>query len=575
MGLTAALTGILSVQFVNRTKLGFFDTDCMIVFFSMAATWCFFEFGFDKKRTRYFWFVGGMVVYGLFLWWWHMAIQVVTIICMFPLMTALAFFYRPPKKEGLIFASCLVAGFLLFLTSAGWEYPVVFAKDFFKLLGFVAGADAGLFPNASGDISELQKPPLAEIIGLTTANMLVFLLACIGLGTFIYEKRKESLFLATPLMLACFTFLFGNRFLIFFAPVIALGLGYLVKRIELLLASKVPYPKLILVALVLLSIWPAWRRDTVALAGPIVINTLAGIKQARASVPEDAVLWSSWNVGYPLMYYASLRVIGDGQSLEGERMVYANLPLASTDQQLSANFIQYYVKHGMKGLNRFYKQTDGPDKGLPLLKKVLAAGPEQGQKIVEMALESGEIQPSLELSHIHEWMAFFYPRDNPPIYIMLHKEMTKSSRWFWYGKWDPVTQSSSEAIYKPFFSLSAKGDRIQDASGLDFKREKGGRFNVTVEGKTGSYQLTHLLEHTGLKVETLDYKLDQTRAAQGLRFEWVRTAGYGAMMSPDLAESVFNRLFIRHSASPAYFRHKKLGMPSYQLWQVLGDAKAE
>jgi len=42
-------------------------------------------------------------------------------------------------------------------------------------------------------------------------------------------------------------------------------------------------------------------------------------------------------------------------------------------------------------------------------------------------------------------------------------------------------------------------------------------------------------------------------------------------MDEYISGSVFNKLFLRHTFNPKYFRPVATNTPSYQLWEVLGD----
>jgi hypothetical protein len=59
------------------------------------------------------------------------------------------------------------------------------------------------------------------------------------------------------------------------------------------------------------------------------------------------------------------------------------------------------------------------------------------------------------------------------------------------------------------------------------------------------------------------------------RFEIFQQSRFGALMDSDIAESVFNKLFIRHIYPKKYFRPVKLSTPYYQLWEVRGDSIPE
>ena len=56
-----------------------------------------------------------------------------------------------------------------------------------------------------------------------------------------------------------------------------------------------------------------------------------------------------------------------------------------------------------------------------------------------------------------------------------------------------------------------------------------------------------------------------------LGFEYIKTAGLGALCDNNISESVFNKLFIRHSYPDKYFKPIRLRSPYYQVWEVKGD----
>ncbi len=77
--------------------------------------------------------------------------------------------------------------------------------------------------------------------------------------------------------------------------------------------------------------------------------------------------------------------------------------------------------------------------------------------------------------------------------------------------------------------------------------------------------LTHLVKREKQRVLTKSYQRDR-----GLHFEMCPSR-FGALMDTHISESVFNKLFLRHTFNPKYFRPVATKSPSYQLWEVLGD----
>ena len=39
-------------------------------------------------------------------------------------------------------------------------------------------------------------------------------------------------------------------------------------------------------------------------------------------------------------------------------------------------------------------------------------------------------------------------------------------------------------------------------------------------------------------------------------------------MTRNVAESLFNQLFIRHTSNPHHFRHTEVHAPAFSLWEV-------
>ena len=107
-GLLASLVSVLYPFFISRSNFGRFDTDCLILTFSLGAVCLFMRFALNRTRLRYIYFCAGLLLSGLFLWWWDQAPAAVYALTGLPLLVALAFFYRPSRKEGLIFYSIFI-----------------------------------------------------------------------------------------------------------------------------------------------------------------------------------------------------------------------------------------------------------------------------------------------------------------------------------------------------------------------------------------------------------------------------------------------------------------------------------
>ena len=97
---------------------------------------------------------------------------------------------------------------------------------------------------------------------------------------------------------------------------------------------------------------------------------------------------------------------------------------------------------------------------------------------------------------------------------------------------------------------------------------RGGRLRVTDDqGHELRSALARIVVHTGERLETTE--LDQSGE---LQFEWIEPQRFGALMTEDIAESLFNRLFIRHQPGEQ-FRGVVLRTPAFQLWEVAAELR--
>jgi dolichyl-diphosphooligosaccharide--protein glycosyltransferase len=570
MRLTAALMAVLSVQYAKRTMIGFFDTDCMILTFVMGIIYCFMRFALEPKRRLLFLFLG-LGLYGLLLWWWDQAPEVSTVIALFPLAYAIVLYFRPSRLQWIILAGTGTAVALaVVIFGDGTSFAGRFVARILGLYNYVSGAQTGYFPNIRTHIAELRVLSVEDVADESTGSSLVLAAAAVGAGWLFWTRRLFAGFVLVPAVLAIFPFFFGTRFLIFLAPITALGMGFLIDQAwQRRTMLRFPALALVIPLAVLVSAWPAFSKMVATPLFPRLLDRIAAVEQVTDAAPEDAVIWTSWSIGYPLMYYARRATIADGQFHDGELLLYSYLPLATDDFRLAANFMQFYVENGRSGIQKIYRSAgDDMPGGIRLLREVLSAGPQEARALLSASLASSRLSPVDGLENVDQWLRFFYPSDTPPIHLLLHRRFTTSTKWFLFGSWDLEQRRGTDGLLLPYYGVREVEGRIKGSDGLDFDRLKAPIFNIDRGGKKlfSNVPLSKMLIYTGQGQELIAYD-----ESSRLNFEWTRPGKFGALMDEDMANSVFNQLFIRHAAPSAYFRPIKLGTPSYQVWEVRGD----
>jgi dolichyl-diphosphooligosaccharide--protein glycosyltransferase len=561
MGLTAALIGLLSNNLVYRSSLGWFDTDCLNVTFAMLAAWCFLRFGLEKGLNRYVYFIAGIVTYILFLWWWNTTPEAVTAIAMLPLAIALIVFYRPRGREAVVFVCSVAAVVLLIFSWQGFDLLLQIKDALFSQFAYISKQETSYFPNVGQLVSEQGKSYLLEIVASTTDSYPTFFLSVVGLLLLVFRYPGKSLFLLAPCILSCFSLLFAKRFIIFLAPMTALGLGFLVSEAWRLrtryrvLTGAVPIFVILTAAITL-------KTDMGQTYWPKIDPALvAGMDQIRKNTPEDAVVWAWWDLGYPMIYWSKRATITDGTFHGGERSVYDAVPFAVSDFRLAANFIRFYVARGPKGFQAFYKAVgNDPAGGFAYIKKILAAGPEQGRDIlagISLAPVDGRVG-------VQDWLAFFFPPSTRPVYLFLDYTMTRTSYWwYWLGTWDIAKHDGTHPRSRSFFQVRVRRDYTEAGNRHDLYADLAAG-KVTTPEQIVPLKSAQIYNEKGL-LHARHYSCTENNF-----LDVYAPGGLAVLQNSVLVGSLFNRFFLRHENS-RYFQPVQRETPVFQVYRVAAD----
>jgi hypothetical protein len=560
MGTVAGLMGLLFPYFVYRSGLGWLDTDPLNVVFATAAPYFFLKFGVTSGPRRYYHLLAGMIICGLFLWWWDQTPHVVTIICLVPLAVALVFFYRPPGRERLIFFGVLFLGLLVVFWWKGTALLSQFITIIESVFGYISKESTGAFPNIGVSISEQVKPSLETMIFLSSGNIVTFAVAVCGFIWLVWRHWKHSLFLVVLVVLSAFAFFFARRFAIFCVPVAALGIAAFVSELWGLRRrfTILTYLTPLIVALLTWTLvevnhaqtyWPKER--------PSVVS---GLDLTAKKTPEDAVIWAWWDHGYTIPYYARRASVNDGSVHSGDRSVFNGLPLATDSERLSANFMQFWVARGMQGMQKVDRAMgDDQAKGYAFVKEILSVGPQKARSV----LEEAHLPPIPELETTNDWLEFFFPSKPRPVFLFIDELLTRTSYWwFWFGTWDVERHDGIHEDYRIVTDIHEENGRLKGSDGVEIDMSTG---TGTLGNQTVPLQEIAIWDGVNSQIKRFNHQ-------SGVVFEASAASRLGAFMHKDMAPSVFNRLYLRQAFSREYFRPVVIKTPWYQLWEVRGDS---
>lgn len=560
LGVTAALVALLSRQYVRRSMIAWYDTDVLNVTLVTGITYVFLRFAIGTDRRRYYYLFSGLLLYAMTLWWWNMAPIVVTFSALLPAITSLFFLDRFRSKQTLIGLIVISLAIVVLLLAMGLSR----IADIGQQILLVTHSTTPQFPDLSSEIVELRRVPWSALVANSTGSMLGFVGAWVGLSLLVWRQGNRCLFLFNLLVLS-FLSVYAQRFLIFFAPLSGLGVGSLVhelwsgRRRHIIFAVAAP---LLLLGILTSNVGRLLEDNQIRpVRFPYHFSAWQHLQQ---QTPESAVVWTFWGHGYPLAYTSRREVIfdGHGDNLSGKHLLVNSLPLAQSNFRLAANWMQFYVHHGMKGIDSFYELT-GRDwsRCFDLLQSTLAVGPEQAESILEN--ETG-ISPV----EVDRWLRFLFPEENLPIYLYLDAQKIRTS-WFYYGTWNFEERAGRRYIYQPFYDLKHHGAQFENDR-LFVDLESG---QVRLDGRTHALRQWNHIDSQNQDKGSQRISNKSYPRRQGLVLETIRHSRFGVLMTLDISRSVGNKLFVRGVFDSRYFQSLTLQRPFslYQIWRVGGD----
>lgn len=580
--------GLLSHYYSSRTTLGRIDTDCLVVFFPLACAYFFMRFGTETAKKRYAYFSVGTLFYLLFLWWWDMSPTAVSVLSLSPLLVALIFHYHPKGNEGVKFYAVLSLAVCAGCYVIGYDGIVKIFQSILGQFSYISKQEAGLFPNIGLSIEEQGTFSFSTIADTAITGMVSLVFAVCGLVLLAKKKRTLSFYLLPLLVIGCFGVFFAERFLIFLTPVLAIGFGYFFSEALATTKNKIlaTFLYVLFLGYITSTTLLTQRGNSTFFSGQIV----QGMMELDKVTPKNAVIWSWWDEGHPLIYWADRATISDGW-MHGGMLTYCTaLPLAANDYRLAANFMQFYVVRGQQGINQFTAAA-GPDfeTGMQLLKTVLSNGPE----VVDNSLQLGKFDSNFFEKHGLSAREFFFPPHAPPVFIFLDIHLLRIQRWIhWYGSWNTDKKSGSQTLPTiiindvkfdqegfpddPRFSfneqngtLELNGTFEQPASMSGVRIIKGSEQRTIEYAELPKYQNSY-----AFSVRMKDVILaNQMFSDKGRYFaDFIPQHNQIAIRDEQTSDALINHLFYqKNDSSSKYFEAIDVSETAFQIWRVRGE----
>jgi dolichyl-diphosphooligosaccharide--protein glycosyltransferase len=492
--------------------------------------------------------------------------MVAALVAFVPFSMALLFFYRPPAKEAKLFYPILLLVCALILVWGGMDLPFRMSSSVWNKFLYISKQSAHDFPDIGQFISEQAKLSLSKLVEYTLTNWLAFGGSVLGVCWLCLVRFREMAFLAVPFALGICSYLFAQRFAIFIVPILALGLGWCVSLIwKHFQQNKKVH---VLIGFLLLYLASTMHLKGISRGPSVFGEMVAGMAEVNRLTPKNAVVWNWGNIGYPLIYWGRRTTVSDGQVHSGERSVYNAIPFIVPDYRLSANFIRFYVKRGVKGINMFYKALgNDKDKGLKLIQQILVNGPVEAKKII-LNENIGSVS---WMQSTDDWLEFFYPAQSAPLYIFFDWSSNNLLHiLYWFGTWDVETKNAGRLVSRVQLAYggSVDGTVLSTLSGVSADLELG----ILKLGEN-EYELRSAAYTSD--TETVEHFYPENKKGKvHLEMNIDKAFSYVAYQDEKLGTTLFNKMYWRKVHPPEkYFQLVSAEKPFYQIWKVGGDLR--
>ena len=543
MAFCTSIVGALSPHFLQRSTFGWFDTDSLVVILPLMIAWAAMMFSTTRSQRRWYYLASAFAFELIFLWWWDFGSAPVLAAFLIPIAVAIVFYTQDNKeRNGILAITALFTTFIAIFKPGT-------ITSFFSTFSYLNEKEESIFPASGSNVVEQMGASFPILAQETKGGWIGFALSIVGGLIFIYRFRKLSLFFVFPFLVGCLS-LTAVRFLIFLAPIVALGIGSLVQTIwsynyQSTLAIPLAAGVFVLaIGQMLLD----YDRDNQTNPLRLPYQTQV-FKQIDADLPKDAAIWSDWSHGYPLLYHAKRGTFADGAYHSGKMLFVLSFPLAVESPRVAANFIRFFTQRGMEGLQMINQQTNGDwDKTVLMIKRVFYAGP----KGALATLQGSGIQTP---KNQKKWLEFLFPPERRPVYVLLDYDKIRTP-WFKFGSWNFKKSSGPNFAHEPFLQLKRNEHRIEN-----------NQFQLDTKQGVARYRGNEFV----LKQINIPSKGIRKLRESGFTFELHETNNWGVLMDDQVLHSVGKKLYGGKLSNNPWLESVIDNLPLYGVWKVVPD----
>jgi len=411
------LIGAFSNTYYSRTRMGRVDTDLLNTFFPIVAA-CFILL-MNKERTWRFnasLALGSGLTMFLFTRWYQ---QPSFILVYLFFMTVHLLFGRVHWKQ-------IVVILLVFLLASGPEYVLQILDSLRTfLLAYVSPPPTGkiVWPNILHTVGEAQeRGTLINLKRMHGFLPLVFA-GFAGLTYLCVRRFRQMIPIAPMLILGAWALVGPNRFAMYQAPLIGIGVGVVIELLVKYTADKTrlsrKFAPFVSIMLMFVLFFATSGYTGFAKHPPPAIDapTIRAFLDIKKIVPKHSAMFTPyWEYGYPLMEIGDFATYHDGGLQGGIRSTLTAKAMMSERQEEMVSLISYLEDYGFNHLNSLIRNEDlSADRMMDLVFNY--PGDFRGENVYVFYVEK-MIWKLYSLSYIGTW-DFDQKKNKPTDYVEL------------------------------------------------------------------------------------------------------------------------------------------------------------
>ncbi len=532
-GFFGSLVGVTSLIYVIRTSVARFDTDSLNLFFPFAIAYCFLEYFRSKGKVRYVWIICAGFLGQLYNWWYSHPGLILVIL--------LTFFIVLVIEEGTHFGKRTLkeVGVLIVAVNPLVIYEGIY--NFFGLvkaylIGFFKPEISGGFPNVFMSISEAKHFDVKQVAVLACGDTLLFFVGIFGFILLTVYKWRRILLVLPIFLIGLMALKGGNRFSMYLAPFVGIGIGYLIDVAVSYIAKSYNMKQKFLplfhigIAVFLLGVNYFSAKQSYALvARPKITPALeADFIKLSSITPKGSWIWTWWDYGTAIQYLGNRAVFHDGQSQTTPKTYFVATTFSASDPEQAYNTI---VGIASVGVTKIYELEKSGEKGEKLRDRVF----------------KGE---------------FLKPLTHPVYWAFTEDEVGKFGWINYFGTWNfELKKGLSSPIYqlRGCNMIVQKGKRILKCNGISIDITTGkvyqGRKSVPLKKlvvkEKGAIKMKDF-NPLGLYVEIINEK----------------QRGYVFLMAQQPFRSMFNQMYILRNYDKRFFELVYDDFPTMVLYRI-------